>query len=392
VKNKPKVKLAVLLLALTMLFTVLPMTVLADPARERHTVTFRGNGGTPATTTQTVLNDERASEPSVTRDGWVLTGWYTSQRGGERWHFDSAVDRSLNLHARWEREDGSYDDILVTFVGNGGSPDEITRRVREGRTVSTPNVSRRGYELVGWYTERSGGTRWRFSDTLSNDVTLYARWQRAATTTTTTPPPAATTPPPAAAAAATTAPASGTASISVAEAPALTREAINNASADTTPAIRLMNPGNLSLESMQAVTTAAEGRSMRINGDNMRGTAVDVRISVNPALATQAINLTASTSSQRALETRSLFERHFDGTMTVVSTQQNRTFGMEVRVAVMPGRLLDTSDGAMYFYSYDGEFFRHFVPTNIRVDHVGFLHFGTTMADDIIITNTRLHR
>jgi len=393
VKNKPQIKLVVLLIALIMLFTMLPMASLAnqgytsiashDATRQRHTVTFRGNGGTPASTVLLIFDGERASEPSVSRNGWRLVGWYTSQSGGDRWDFNNTIDRNLTLHARWEAEGGTAGsgNIVVTFVGNGGFPANTTRRVQAGRTVSAPNVTRNGHELVGWYTERNGGTRWRFSDAPGNDITLYARWRRT-TTTTTSPPTVITTEPPA-----------GTASISAAAAPGLTREAISNAPTGTVPTIRLVGPGNIPLESMQAITTAAQGRTMRINGDSMRGNSVDVRISVNPALATQSVNLAASTSSQSALNTASIFQRHFGGVKTVVSVQQQQTFGMEVRIVAMPDSRLNTNAAALHFYSYDraSNTFRHFVPTNIWVDNIGYLHFNTTMAGDIVITNNRIH-
>jgi len=177
----------------------------------------------------------------------------------------------------------------------------------------------------------------------------------------------------------------------VADAPRLTQEALQNAPAGTTPTIRLRNPGSVSLEAMQAVTTAAQGRTIRINADNLTDAgAVDVRIAVNPAVATQSVNLGASTTSQTARSVASLFERHFTGAMMVVSTEQQASFGMEVRIVTRLDSRLNAD--ALRFYRFDRaeNVYHNFTPQSVWVDSAGFLHFTTGNAGNIIITNTRL--
>ena len=175
-------------------------------------------------------------------------------------------------------------------------------------------------------------------------------------------------------------------------APDIVQQAINAATEQTTPLIRLTNPSDVSLASMQAVATAAAGRAIRINADTMVGTAVDVRIAVNPALATKDVNLSASTTSDEATDIAALFQRHFDGTMTVVNTQQRDGFGMEVSIAARIDSQLDAE--ALYFYRFNSEAntFRRIIPEHVSVDSAGFLRFTTTYSDAIVITNTRLHR
>ncbi len=67
----------------------------------------------------------------------------------------------------------------VTFDLNGGDGTAPSaKEVEEGGKVTAPtNPSRKGYTFDGWYTAATGGTIWSFSsDTVSEDITLYAHW------------------------------------------------------------------------------------------------------------------------------------------------------------------------------------------------------------------------
>ena len=72
-------------------------------------------------------------------------------------------------------------DCTVTFETNGGSriPDQI---VQYGETIACPdNPVREGYHLVGWYTDIDLRNPWDFdTDTVSGNMTLYAKWEQGA--------------------------------------------------------------------------------------------------------------------------------------------------------------------------------------------------------------------
>ena len=77
--------------------------------------------------------------------------------------------------------------------------------------------------------------------------------------------------------------------------------------------------------------------------------------------------------------------------MSVIGLAQQRDFGgMEVRIAARVSPDLDLDN--LFFYAYDRETntFRRFTPRIIRLDSNGFLHFTTTLAGYIVITNTSI--
>ncbi|GAB6391694.1 MAG: InlB B-repeat-containing protein [Treponematales bacterium] len=69
----------------------------------------------------------------------------------------------------------------VTFDGNGGgTPSPSSKTVTNGGTYGElATVSRTGYTISGWYTEREGGVKITSSTTVSRtaDQTLYAQWK-----------------------------------------------------------------------------------------------------------------------------------------------------------------------------------------------------------------------
>ena len=179
--------------------------------------------------------------------------------------------------------------------------------------------------------------------------------------------------------------------INEANAPNLVQQAVAAAAPNTTPAVRIVNVTAMPLATMRAAAGAAPaGREIRFNADSLNPNgSIDVRIMFNPALATKDINLSASMTSPTAVSVRNLFERHFGAPITVISLGQQGDFGMEVRIAARIDPALDVDN--LFFYSYNRatNTFTRFTPSLVRMDSNGFLHFNTTLAGDIIISNTR---
>jgi hypothetical protein len=69
----------------------------------------------------------------------------------------------------------------VTFNSLGGS-NVPSQQIEDGARLVLPQIAKSGHTLLGWYISFNNGEtfdeRWNFnSNTVSNDLTLYARWQ-----------------------------------------------------------------------------------------------------------------------------------------------------------------------------------------------------------------------
>jgi uncharacterized repeat protein (TIGR02543 family) len=143
-----------------------------------YNVAFNSNGGVETYDNQRVRSGERAANPgSPTLEGYEFVDWYTEIDGGTRWVFGvNTVTSDITIHARWT-EEGS---CIVDFDLGGGEASSAfaPQTITSGEKAEDPGEpTRAGYEFDGWYTAITDGTRWVFEvNTVTNSMTLYARW------------------------------------------------------------------------------------------------------------------------------------------------------------------------------------------------------------------------
>lgn len=158
--------------------------------------------------------------------------------------------------------------------------------------------------------------------------------------------------------------------------------------------VTFKNAGEITLSTMNAMVNAADGTELKINADSMNsdGNGVDVRLSFNPASATKNLNLSASTYNARAQTAKNTFQRFFSNDVTVVSMAQQGSFGMEVTIAVKISPNMNTSNLVFYAYNKETNNYSRIPHTQYRIDKNGFVHFNTTIAGDIVISDGLLQK
>ena len=84
------------------------------------------------------------------------------------------------LYAIWREEDpGSVVNCKIVFDVRGGMPTQECRIVRKDtKCGKLPEVTRGGYEFLGWFTAAVGGTQVTAETVVTKDVTFYAHWKR----------------------------------------------------------------------------------------------------------------------------------------------------------------------------------------------------------------------
>ena len=119
------------------------------------------------------------SSDVFSREGYILSGWAGGlYECGQIVQLDYKPE-GYTFYAHWVRNEDVPDpaeNYKVTF-NDGGSIKVVS--VADGQKVSRPTVvSTRtdGTALRGWYTSATGGSEWDFSNTISADLTLYARY------------------------------------------------------------------------------------------------------------------------------------------------------------------------------------------------------------------------
>ena len=132
-----------------------------------YTVKFETNGGTPIESYRTSRIE---SIPTIEKTDATFVGWYTSASfSGNAITLPLDINQDTTLYAKWNQR------YTVLFETNGGTEIESykTDVIRE-----TPQTTKRDCNLIGWYTSGTfAGEKVTFPYTLTDSVTLYAKWE-----------------------------------------------------------------------------------------------------------------------------------------------------------------------------------------------------------------------
>ena len=160
------------------------------------TVTFDANGGTGGASRTVAKGANLGALPAPSRTGYAFLGWYTAKTGGTQVYASTVAAGNATYYARWQANSSGGGSsggsgggttppaavtYTVTFDGNGGSVDtpRVTRTA--GAALgSTPTPEAEGYEFLGWFTAKTGGSQVQAATKVTANVTYYAHWQAVA--------------------------------------------------------------------------------------------------------------------------------------------------------------------------------------------------------------------
>ena len=143
------------------------------------TVTYDSNGGDTYTETVTIRKGATITAAPTTDPTYTdhtFAGWFDDDTDGTQWVFDDGtpgsgtpVTESITLYAQWGH--------TVTYDVQWGTPSTSTQVVLSGKAIaSLPAPTRTGYLFGGWYKEAACTNEWIAATTITQDVTLFAKW------------------------------------------------------------------------------------------------------------------------------------------------------------------------------------------------------------------------
>lgn len=199
-----------------------------------YTLTLDANGGTGSASYKEIKAGQqfvlkKATELGVTRTDYTFWGWASNSSAETATYSDGGtvvINSNTTLYAVWKKNAETKTDTqkenqseinqnetksdsenksgettsttesnpgtqtgednpqpvshTVTFDTNGGS-DIPAKTVSNGETVTEPVApTKDGYVFKGWYTSSNFSSPYTFGNTISDDITLYAKWQNTA--------------------------------------------------------------------------------------------------------------------------------------------------------------------------------------------------------------------
>ena len=152
-------------------------TIYAHWSANGLTVNFDANGGSVYQSSKNVTyGSTYGTLPTPSKSGNRFTGWYTAKVGGTKIEPSTTVTTMENhtLYAHW-----TGITYFISLDPNGGSLSTTFKMVTFNSNYGTlPKPSRSGYNFLGWFTAKEGGTEVTSSTrmTTPKNHTLYAHW------------------------------------------------------------------------------------------------------------------------------------------------------------------------------------------------------------------------
>lgn len=150
-------------------------------AKWKTTVTFNLNGGkigssSSAKTVEVYENSLITSElvPEPVNTGYKVAGWCRDPECATApWDFDNdTVTQAITLYAKWEPTI-SYKVTFKDYEDSIISEQEVAYNKP---AVQPEDPTREGHTFKGWYTAKSGGSKFSFTTGIKEDKVIYAQW------------------------------------------------------------------------------------------------------------------------------------------------------------------------------------------------------------------------
>lgn len=155
-----------------------------------YRVDFDSQGGSLVDSVSVIAGATVPKPQDPVRPGYTFTGWFKDPAATIPWDFSTPINSNLTLYAGWNSTP-SFVLYTVTFDSQGGSFVAPIKDIVGGSTISEPAPpTREGYTFTGWYIDAAMTKKWVFSsDTVNQDLTLYAGWTPVAPTPSPSPSP-----------------------------------------------------------------------------------------------------------------------------------------------------------------------------------------------------------
>ena len=155
-------------------FTTVPtgdVTLTAKWTANDYYVSFVTEHGDPPTS-QNVKYNGTANDPGkLSEDGYTFIGWYTDDTYDTEFDFTQPITGNTTVYAKWTAKD--YEVSFVTEHGNAPA----SQNVKYNKTATNPGeLTAEGYTFIGWYADEAHNTKFDFTQPITGDTTVYAKW------------------------------------------------------------------------------------------------------------------------------------------------------------------------------------------------------------------------
>ena len=148
-------------------------TVYAKWTANDYYVSFFTEHGDPPTSQNVKYNGTADDPGKLKEEGYTFDGWYTDDTYSTEFDFTQPIKSNTTVYAKWTAK-----DYEVSFVTEHGDP-PTSQNVKYNGTAKDPGkLSAEGYTFIGWYTDETYTTEFDFTQPITGDTKVYAKWEK----------------------------------------------------------------------------------------------------------------------------------------------------------------------------------------------------------------------
>ena len=158
-------------------FTTVPtgdVTLTAKWDINQYTVQFVSDHGSFADQTieyGKLIETDKLTIPEV--EGYTFDDWYADDNYSKKFDFTKPITSNTTVYAKWTAK-----DYEVSFVTEHGKTPTSQNVPYNGTAKDPGKLTEEGYTFIGWYTDHTCTTEFKFSTPITGDTKVYAKWEK----------------------------------------------------------------------------------------------------------------------------------------------------------------------------------------------------------------------
>ena len=117
------------------------------------------------------IDTDKLTPPIV--EGFTFDGWYADKAHETKFDFNTQITSDTKVYAKWTAK-----DYEVSFITEHGKT-PTSQNVKYNGTATNPGeLTAEGYTFIGWYTDDTYDTEFKFSTPITGDTKVYAKWEK----------------------------------------------------------------------------------------------------------------------------------------------------------------------------------------------------------------------
>ena len=148
-------------------------TVYAKWTANDYYVSFFTEHGAPPTSQNVKYNGTATDPGKLSEEGYTFDGWYTDDTYTTEFDFTKPIKSNTTVYAKW-----TANDYEVSFVTEHGKAPTSQNVPYNGTATDPGKLTEEGYTFIGWYTDHTCTTEFKFSTPITGDTKVYAKWEK----------------------------------------------------------------------------------------------------------------------------------------------------------------------------------------------------------------------